>query len=112
MCSLKRIEAGAPLLDRLSHDVHFVSGLMAHRVPFIVADLARMRTHSSFTYSPRSPRKSAPNLAAHESRSSRCEARGQILGTLAWLRHAPSPTPATRPAGYVRRCRRARHYRS
>lgn len=26
-------------LDRLSHDVHFISGLMSHRVPFIVADL-------------------------------------------------------------------------
>ena len=26
-------------LDRLSHDVHFISGLMAHRVPFIVAEL-------------------------------------------------------------------------
>jgi len=26
-------------LDRLSRDVHFISGLMKHRVPFIVADL-------------------------------------------------------------------------
>jgi DNA invertase Pin-like site-specific DNA recombinase len=26
-------------LDRLSRDVHFVSGLMAHRVPFIVTEL-------------------------------------------------------------------------
>src|ERR1051325_257627 len=26
-------------LDRLSRDVHFISGLMAQRVPFIVADL-------------------------------------------------------------------------
>ena len=26
-------------LDRLSRDVHFISGLMAHRVPFVVADL-------------------------------------------------------------------------
>ncbi len=34
---------GAPVvvakLDRLSRDVHFISGLMAHRVPFICADL-------------------------------------------------------------------------
>jgi DNA invertase Pin-like site-specific DNA recombinase len=28
-------------LDRLSRDVHFISGLMAHRVEFIVADLGR-----------------------------------------------------------------------
>jgi DNA invertase Pin-like site-specific DNA recombinase len=26
-------------LDRLSRDVHFISGLMSHRVPFIVAEL-------------------------------------------------------------------------
>jgi DNA invertase Pin-like site-specific DNA recombinase len=26
-------------LDRLSRDVHFISGLMKHRVPFIVAEL-------------------------------------------------------------------------
>ena len=28
-------------LDRLSRDVHFISGLMAHRVPFLVAELER-----------------------------------------------------------------------
>ena len=26
-------------LDRLTRDVHFISGLMAHRVPFVVAEL-------------------------------------------------------------------------
>jgi DNA invertase Pin-like site-specific DNA recombinase len=26
-------------LDRLSRDVHFISGLMAHKVPFVVAEL-------------------------------------------------------------------------
>jgi hypothetical protein len=26
-------------LDRLSRDVHFISGLMVHKVPFIVAEL-------------------------------------------------------------------------
>jgi DNA invertase Pin-like site-specific DNA recombinase len=30
---------GVAKLDRLSRDVHFVSGLMAHRVPFVVAEL-------------------------------------------------------------------------
>jgi DNA invertase Pin-like site-specific DNA recombinase len=38
-------KAGAPIivskLDRLSRDVHFISGLMAHKVPFIVAELGR-----------------------------------------------------------------------
>ena len=26
-------------LDRLSRDVHFISGLMIHRVPFVVTEL-------------------------------------------------------------------------
>ena len=26
-------------LDRISRDVHFISGLMVHKVPFIVAEL-------------------------------------------------------------------------
>jgi DNA invertase Pin-like site-specific DNA recombinase len=34
---------GAPIivskLDRLSRDVHFISGLMVHRVPFVVTEL-------------------------------------------------------------------------
>jgi DNA invertase Pin-like site-specific DNA recombinase len=36
-------KAGGPVivskLDRLSRDVHFVSGLMAHKVPFITVEL-------------------------------------------------------------------------
>jgi DNA invertase Pin-like site-specific DNA recombinase len=36
-------KAKAPIilakLDRLSRDVHFISGLMAHKVPFLVAEL-------------------------------------------------------------------------
>ena len=28
-------------LGRLSRDVHFISGLMAHKVPFLVAELGR-----------------------------------------------------------------------
>jgi DNA invertase Pin-like site-specific DNA recombinase len=39
----KRCGKGTPIivakLDRLSRDVHFISGLMAHRTPFIVAEL-------------------------------------------------------------------------
>ncbi len=30
---------GVAKLDRLSRDVHFISGLMVHRVPFLVAEL-------------------------------------------------------------------------
>jgi DNA invertase Pin-like site-specific DNA recombinase len=35
----KKCSIGVAKLDRLSRDVHFISGLMAHRVPFVVAEL-------------------------------------------------------------------------
>jgi DNA invertase Pin-like site-specific DNA recombinase len=34
-----RCHVAAAKLDRLSRDVHFISGLMAHKVPFLVAEL-------------------------------------------------------------------------
>jgi DNA invertase Pin-like site-specific DNA recombinase len=34
------------VVDRLSRDVHFISGLMAHRVPLLVAELGLMWTRS------------------------------------------------------------------
>jgi DNA invertase Pin-like site-specific DNA recombinase len=34
-----RCSVAVSKLDRLSRDVHFISGLMAHRVPFVVAEL-------------------------------------------------------------------------
>jgi DNA invertase Pin-like site-specific DNA recombinase len=43
MDEAKRAGKGTPVvvakLDRLSRDVHFISGLMAHRTPFLVAEL-------------------------------------------------------------------------
>ena len=35
----KRCSIGVAKLERLSRDVHFISGLMTHRVPFVVAEL-------------------------------------------------------------------------
>ena len=35
----RRCAVGVAKLDRLSRDVHFISGLMAHRVPFLVGEL-------------------------------------------------------------------------
>jgi DNA invertase Pin-like site-specific DNA recombinase len=34
-----RCQVGVAKLDRLGRDVHFISGLMAHKVPFLVAEL-------------------------------------------------------------------------
>jgi DNA invertase Pin-like site-specific DNA recombinase len=43
LSAAKRCGKGTPIvvakLDRLSRDVHFISGLMTHRTPFIVAEL-------------------------------------------------------------------------
>ena len=43
LAAAKRCGKGTPIvvakLDRLSRDVHFISGLMTHRTPFIVAEL-------------------------------------------------------------------------
>jgi DNA invertase Pin-like site-specific DNA recombinase len=35
----RRCSIGVAKLCRLSRDVHFISGLMAHKVPFVVAEL-------------------------------------------------------------------------
>jgi DNA invertase Pin-like site-specific DNA recombinase len=68
-------------LDRLSRDVHFISGLMAHRVPFVVAELGAdvepftLHLHAALAESERkviSERTIAALAAAN--------ARGQALG--------------------------------
>jgi len=46
-------------LDRLSRDVHFISGLMAHRVPFVVAESGRTSSRSCCTFTPPLPSASA-----------------------------------------------------
>jgi DNA invertase Pin-like site-specific DNA recombinase len=40
-------------LDRLSRDVHFISGLMKHKVSFIVADLGADTCSTSTLHSPK-----------------------------------------------------------
>jgi hypothetical protein len=35
----QRCQVAVAKLDHLSRDVHFISGLMAHKVPFLVAEL-------------------------------------------------------------------------
>ena len=47
-------------LDRLSRDVAFISGLMAHRVPFVVAELGADADPFMLHIMPPWPKKSAP----------------------------------------------------
>jgi hypothetical protein len=49
-------------LDRLSRDVAFVAGLMAQRVPFIVADLGADADPFMCIFTPRWPRRSAASF--------------------------------------------------
>ena len=50
----------------VGRDVHFVCGLMVHRVPFIVAELGKDADRSCCTSMRPSPRRSAPDLGAHQ----------------------------------------------
>jgi DNA invertase Pin-like site-specific DNA recombinase len=74
-------------LDRLSRDVHFISGLMAHRTPFIVAELGVGRE--------RAP----ADLPAHQGRACCQEGAGRAssaASTLAASRSVTRPRPALR----------------
>ncbi len=67
-------------LDRLSRDVHFISGLMTHRVPFLVSDLAPMLTPSFSTYSLLWRRKSERWSASAQRKPAAAKAKGVQLG--------------------------------
>jgi DNA invertase Pin-like site-specific DNA recombinase len=56
----QRCAVAVAKLDRLSRDVHFISGLMAQRVPFVVAELGPDVDPFILHLSPRSPGKSGP----------------------------------------------------
>jgi DNA invertase Pin-like site-specific DNA recombinase len=52
----QRCAVAVAKLDRLSRNAHFISGLMAQRVPFVVVELGA----EVDPYSPRSRRRNAP----------------------------------------------------
>jgi hypothetical protein len=84
-----RCHVAVAKLDRLSRDVHFISGLMAHKVPFLVAELGPDVDPFVLHLLPRWPRRNA--------RSSR-HARGRPCRPQR-LAGSPLETPSsTRPA--------------
>ena len=92
-------------LDRLSRDVHFISGLMAHRVPFVVAELGPdvdpFVLHL-FAALAEKERKliSTRTKAALEA----AKARGQVLGG---YRGGPAPDDAARASAVAARREKA-----
>ncbi len=68
-------------LDRLSRDVHFISGLMAHRVPFVVADLGPdIDPFILHLYAALSEKERALISARTKAALAAAKARGAILG--------------------------------
>ena len=81
-------------LDRLSRDVAFISGLMAQRVPFIVAALGKdVATSPCSTSTPRSPSKSEDDLQRTKAGLAAAKAKGRSSGRSArcWQRRTPPP---------------------
>jgi DNA invertase Pin-like site-specific DNA recombinase len=81
-------------LDRLSRDVHFISGLMAQRVPFIVAELGAdadpfmLHLYAAFAEKERA-------LISERTRAAlaRKKAQGALLGNRTNLAEAPRAGP-------------------
>ena len=108
-------------LDRLSRDVHFITGLMAHKVPFIVAELgADADPFMLHLYAALAEKERA--LISQRTRDAlkAAKARGVVLGNpnLADVRDAPSParrprpiaSPRTSPRSSVKFSRAALHH--
>jgi DNA invertase Pin-like site-specific DNA recombinase len=69
-------------LDRLSRDVHFISGLMAHRVPFLVAELgADVDPFVLHLYAALAQKERALICARTRDALARAKARGKVLGS-------------------------------
>ena len=71
-------------LDRLSRDVHFISGLMAHKVPFLVADLGSdVDPFVLHLYAALAEKERSMTSRRTKDALARAKARGVILGNRA-----------------------------
>lgn len=85
-------------LDRLSRDVHFISGLMAHRTPFLVADLGPdVEPFLLHLYAALAEKERAVISQRTKAALAAAKARGQVLGNPR-LAEARAPVNATRTA--------------
>jgi DNA invertase Pin-like site-specific DNA recombinase len=78
----RRCPVAVAKLDRLSRDVHFISGLMAHRVPFLVAELgADVDPFVLHLYAALAQKERALICARTRDALARAKARGKVLGS-------------------------------
>jgi len=86
-------------LDRLSRDVHFISGLMAHKTPFLVADLGPdVEPFLLHLYAALAEKERAVISQRTKAALAAAKARGQALGNPR-LATARATVNATRMAG-------------
>jgi DNA invertase Pin-like site-specific DNA recombinase len=85
-------------LDRLSRDVHFISGLMAHRTPFLVAELGSdVEPFLLHLYAALAEKERAVISQRTKAALAAAKARGQALGNPR-LAEARAPINASRTA--------------
>ena len=83
-----RCHVAVAKLDRLSRDVHFISGLMAHKVPFLVAELGPALTRSYCTCLPPLPRNARSSPREHVRRFQPLRRGARPWATQASMPHA------------------------
>ena len=101
-------------LERLSRDVHFISGLTAHRTPFLVADLrSDVEPLLLHLYAALAEKERAIISQRTKAALAAAKARGRALGNprLAEARAAVNAIRAASRGRHVRRHRRACHCR-
>jgi DNA invertase Pin-like site-specific DNA recombinase len=85
LAEARRYSKGTPIavakLDRLSRDVHFISGLMAHKTPFLVADLGpEVEPFLLHLYAALAEKERAVISQRTKAALAAAKARGQALG--------------------------------
>jgi len=99
-------------LDRLSRDVHFVSGLMAHKTPFLVAELGPdVEPFLLHLYAALAEKERAVISARTKAALAAARARGQTLGNPRLADARARPRRPRRQQGRGRRPRRCSHAR-
>jgi DNA invertase Pin-like site-specific DNA recombinase len=97
-------------LDRLSRDVHFISGLMAHKVPFIVAEIGPdvdpfvLHLYAALAEKERAliSRRTKDGLAAAKARGT--NKRGEPLILCNAAQSAANKAAAAKPPRHCARC--------